>query len=186
MAEPVSISSNIAERYAQAIFDLELSDGKVDALSEQLAGLKDALSASGEFVEMIASPIYARADQANAIAALAKKMGLSPILSNALSLMAQKRRLFVLPQLLTKLSEKIAAHKGEVTAEVVSARALSNEQAEAVRAALKSKMGKDIHLELSVDDSLIGGMIVKIGSKMVDSSIRSKLNALENVMKEVG
>ena len=113
-------------------------------------------------------------------------MGLIPVMRNGLGVMAEKRRLFVLPQLLVKLREMIADHNGEVTAEVVSAKALTKAQSEKLAKTLKASVGKDVNISATVDESLIGGLIVKVGSKMIDTSIRSRLNSLQNAMKEVG
>ena len=122
----------------------------------------------------------------DAITAIAAKMGLSPLLTNTLRLMAQNRRLFALPQLVARLAELIAEDRGEITAEVVSAAPLSPEQAKKLTETLAAKSGKTVKLNTRVDEGLIGGMIVKLGSQMIDSSIRSKLASLQNVMKEVG
>ncbi len=105
---------------------------------------------------------------------------------NTLALMASKRRLFVLPSLLAALRSRIAKEKGEVTAEVASAKALTKTQAASLAKTLKAQMGIDVKIKATVDESLIGGLVVKVGSKMIDTSIRSKLNALQNKMKEVG
>lgn len=144
------------------------------------------MQTSEDFRDLIQSPIYTRDQQARSIAAIAKKMKLSPTMSSTLALMAEKRRLFVLPQLIETLRNIIAADKGEVTADVTSAKALTKGQAEKLAASLKKTTGKTVTLHQSVDESLIGGLIVKVGSKMIDTSIRSKLNSLQNVMKEVG
>ena len=132
---------------------------------------------------MIGSPIVSRDEQAGAIAAIAAKMGLSALVANTLALMAQKRRLFVLPHLVTALIARIAAEKGEVTAEVTSAAALTADQAKKLAATLKARVGKDVKLKTAVDGSLIGGLVVKLGSTMIDTSVRSKLAALQNAMK---
>ena len=113
-------------------------------------------------------------------------MKLSGILANTLGLMAANRRLFVLPQLLSALTAMIAEEKGEVTADVTAATDLTAAQSKKLAASLKASVGKDVKLNVSVDESLIGGLIVKVGSKMIDTSIRSKLASLQNVMKEVG
>jgi len=105
---------------------------------------------------------------------------------NTLSLMAAKRRLFVLPSLLAALRARIAEDKGEVTAEVTSAKALTKTQATKLAKTLKAQLDLDVKIKATVDESLIGGLVVKVGSKMIDTSIRSKLNALQNTMKEVG
>ncbi len=186
MSEPASISTGIAQRYATAIYDLAKDAKKVKDLETDLDALQGALSDSDDFRALIQSPIYTRAEQAGAISALAKKMKLSPTMSNTLALMAQKRRLFVLPQLIQTLRDVIATDKGEVTAEVISAKALTKTQSDKLAASLKKTTGKTVTLQTTVDESLIGGLVVKVGSKMIDTSIRSKLNSLQNVMKEVG
>ena len=146
-----------------------------------------ALARAGDALrDLINSPIYTRQQQQDAIRAIAAKMGLSPELANTLRLMARNRRLFALPQLLAKLRGLIADARGEMTADVVSAQALSDDQKSRLADTLSAKSGKKVKLNARVDESLIGGMIVKLGSQMIDSSIKSKLASLQNVMKEVG
>ena len=186
MANSVSMSQSIAGRYAQAVFDIVKDDGGLDDLARQTDDLIAALDDSDDLRNLIASPIYTRDQQSRAIAALADKMGLSKTLSNTLKLMAQNRRLFVLPQLLGQLQRLIAVERCEVTADVTSAVALSDDQQKRLRDTLAEKSGKTVKLNTRVDESLIGGMIVKLGSQMVDSSVRSKLASLQNAMKEVG
>lgn len=186
MSEPASISASIAGRYATALFDLSKEDKALKALESDVEALDAALAASAELRDVISSPIYSRDAQGAAIGAVAAKMGLSAPVANTLALMSQKRRLFVLPQLIAALRAMIAEEKGEVTAEVTSAQALSKAQADKLSASLKASVGKTVKLKTTVDESLIGGMIVKLGSKMIDTSIRSKLASLQNSMKEVG
>ena len=176
----------IAARYATAVFDLAKEGKKLAALENDVASLGDALGSSGDFSTMISSPIYTRDEQIAAISGIAKKMKLSEIVSNTLSLMAAKRRLFVLPQLLAGLSDLIAEEKGEITADVTAAKALTNAQQDKLAKSLKASIGKDVKINMAVDESLIGGLIVKVGSKMIDTSIASKLANLQNAMKEVG
>lgn len=186
MAEPISISTGIAARYATAVFELAREDKGLDELERDVDALTDALRESGDFRDLIRSPIYSRADQQAAVAAIAQKMGLSETFGRTLQLMATKRRLFVLPQLLTALRERIADEKGEVTAEVVSAAPMSDDQRGRLAETLKKQAGRDVKIDMSVDESLIGGLRVKLGSRMIDTSIRSKLDALQNKMKEAG
>ena len=186
MSEPASISTGIAQRYASAVYDLAREADKVSAIENDLDALETATSESADFRSLIHSPIYSRDDQARAVTVLAEKMGLSEIMSNTLTLLAQKRRLFVLPQLTQSLRDTISAEKGEMTAEVISAKALTKTQSDKLVKSLNASTGKDVKLKTTVDESLIGGLVVKVGSKMIDTSIRSKLNSLQNVMKEVG
>jgi len=186
VSEPASISAAIAGRYAAAIFDLAQEANGLDALEADVGALGAAMSASAELRDLISSPVYSRDEQGAAIGAVAAKMGLSAPLANGLKLMAAKRRLFALPQLLKALAEAIADAKGEVTADVTSATELSAAQAKKLAETLKDKTGKTVKLNVAVDESLIGGMIVKLGSRMIDTSVKAKLASLQNVMKEVG
>lgn len=186
MANSASMSHSIAGRYAQAVFDIVSEEGALDALAQQVDDLDAALRDSADLRMLITSPIYTRDDHARAVAALAEKMGLSAPLANTLKLMAQNRRLFALPQLVASLRELIAVARGEVTADVTSAVSLTDEQQKRLAETLAAKSGKKVKLNTRVDEALIGGMIVKLGSQMIDSSIRSKLTSLQNVMKEVG
>ena len=186
MSEPASISTSIAARYATAVYEIAKDGKAVKSLETDLEALQSALGESEDFRALIHSPIYSRDEQGAAIAAIAKKMKLSDTVANTLALMAQNRRLFVLPQLVSSLRDIIAAEKGEVTAEVTSAKALTKTQADKLAKTLKASTGKTVTLNTTVDESLIGGLIVKVGSRMVDTSIRAKLNSLQNAMKEVG
>lgn len=186
VSEPVSMSLSIASRYAQAVFEIAKEGGALGQLEADTDALAAALTTSPEFAAMIASPVVTREEQAGAMAAIAAKMGLQAMTANTLALMASKRRLFVLPQLVASLRARIAAEKGEVTAEVTSATALTAAQETTLAASLKAKVGKDVKLKTTVDESLIGGLIVKLGSTMIDTSVKARLSALQNAMKEVG
>ncbi len=186
MSESASISSGIADRYAMAVFDLANEGKELDKLESNLDDLSAALSSSPELTDLIHSPIYSREAQSNAISAVAAKMGLTQTMQNVLALMASKRRLFVLPHMITRLRELIAEAKGEVTADVASAVKLTAAQSKKLAETLKAQIGKDVKINTTVDESLIGGLVVKVGSKMIDTSVRSKLNSLQNAMKEVG
>ena len=186
MSEPVAISQGIAGRYAQALFELAKEANGLKALEADADALAAALAASPDLAAMIASPVVPRADQAAAMAAIAAKMGVSDLVANTIALMAGNRRLFVLPQLVADLKARIAVEKGEVTADVTSATKLSAAQAKKLAETLKASVGKTVKLNTTVDESLIGGLIVKLGSTMIDTSVKSKLAALQNAMKEVG
>ncbi len=186
MSEPASISSGIAARYATAIFEIAKENKSLAKLESDITDLSAALAESAEMRDFIASPVLTREEQQKAMAALGEKMGLDAVVKNALGLMAQKRRLFVLPHLFAHLRKMIADDKGEVSAEVVSATALTKAQSEKLAKTLKANIGKDVKISATVDESLIGGLVVKVGSKMIDTSIRAKLNSLQNAMKEVG
>ena len=186
MSEPASISLSIAGRYAQALFELAKETGGLKALEADADALGNVLKSSPDFAAMIASPVIVRDEQTAAVQAVAAKIGVSTLMASTLALMASKRRLFVMPQLVADLQRRIAAEKGEVTAEVTSAAALSAEQLTKLMATLKASSGHEIKLNATVDETLIGGLIVKLGSTMIDTSVKAKLAALQNAMKEVG
>jgi F-type H+-transporting ATPase subunit delta len=186
VSEPASISTGIASRYAAAMFELSRDQGEMAQLEADVDALDAAMKESADLRTLISSPLYSREELAKAIDAVGGAMALSQSFRNLLGLMAANRRLFVLPQLLTRLREMISEAKGEVTAEVTSAKALTKTQSGRLAKALSASAGKDVKIVATVDESLIGGLVVKIGSKMIDSSIRSKLMALQNTMKEVG
>ncbi|MCC1480686.1 F0F1 ATP synthase subunit delta [Roseibaca sp. Y0-43] len=186
VSEPASISSGIAQRYATAIFELSKEAKALKALENDVDALDGALTDSAELRDLISSPIYSRDDVTRAITALGAKMKLSQAVAGGLGLMASKRRMFALPQVLAALRAMIAEEKGEVTAEVTSAKALSKAQEAELVKTLKARVGKEIKLKLVVDESLIGGLVIKVGSQMIDTSIRAQLAALKNSMKEVG
>ena len=186
MAEPASISQGIAARYATALFELAKEAGALPAIEADTTALSDALKAAPELAEVLASPVVTRVEQTNIVSALAEKMDLNSLTTNTLALMGAKRRLFVLPQMLVALAAKIADEKGEVTADVTAATKLSAAQAKKLAETLKASVGKTVKLNTTVDETLIGGLIVKLGSIQIDTSIKSKLASLQNAMKEVG
>ena len=186
MSETASISMGVASRYAKAIFDLVLESNEVSELANNVESLSEALDNSQELRDLIASPLYTRDDQKAAIVAIGIKMKLIANLTNTLALMASKRRLFVLDSFLRQLRILIAEHKGEITADVVSAKSFTQGQSDKLAKAIKERVGKEVKINASVDESIIGGIVIKVGSKMIDTSIRSKLNSLQTVMKEVG
>ena len=185
VSEPASISAGIARRYAQAVFDLSREGGDLDRLSADTEALDEAIRASSDLRGVLTSPVVTREEQGGALQAIAAKMGLGETMSNTLKLMAAKRRLFVVPQMVAALQEMMAEHRGETTAEVRSAKALTKAQSDKLAETLKASTGKDVNLNVTVDEALIGGLVVKIGSRMIDTSVRAKLNALQNTMKEV-
>lgn len=186
MSEPASITHGIAHRYATAIFELAKDDNSLPQVREDADALAAALNESADLRDLIHSPVYGREDQKAAIGAVADAMGLHPLTGNTLRLMADRRRLFVLPDLIGALRALIAEENGEITADVVAAKDLSDDQRGRLAETLRKSFGRDVNINLSVDETLIGGLVVKVGSKMIDTSIRSKLDTLQNTMKEVG
>jgi F-type H+-transporting ATPase subunit delta len=184
-AGPMSgLMSGLAGRYAGALFDLALEADGLDAASADLQTLRGAIDASSDLKSFLLSPVYGADDQARAIAAIAEKAGLSPLTKNFLGLVARNRRLFALEAMIAAFAARLAVHRGEVSAEAVSAAPLNDEQTRRLRGEIETIVGKAVNLSLRTDPDLLGGMIVKVGSTMIDSSLRTKLNRLKSVMKE--
>ena len=186
MSEAETMVFGVAERYATALFELASDNGELEAVEADIARFETLRRESADLRRLMKSLVFSTEDQLRAIGAVVEAAGLGQTVSNFIKLVASKRRLFVLPQLVADLRARIAAEKGEVTAEVTAAAALSKEQTEKLAATLKARVGKDVKVKLAVDESLIGGLVVKLGSTMIDTSIKSKLAALQNAMKEVG
>ncbi len=185
MSEHASLSSGAAVRYARAVFHLAKDENTLTHVEKDLATLNTALSTSADLREFLHAPLYNRNEQTHAIAALATKMGLSKMLANTLALMAQKRRLGSVPAFIQSLLAMIAKEKGETTIDIATAHKLTSEQTDALTHALQKSVGKGIKLNVITDESLIGGLVIKQGSKMIDSSIKSKLANFHNAMKEI-
>ena len=186
VSETASISASIAERYAQALFEISKESQDLARLEADADALAEALDVSSDLRAVLSSPRVSREEMSGVVAALAEPLGLSKTTANTLALMADKRRLFVLPHFVAKLRSLLAEERGEVEAQVTSAVALSDAQATKLADLLRVRFGRNVKLKTSVDEDLIGGMIVKVGSKMIDTSIRAKLANLQNAMKEVG
>ena len=186
MASSATLTSGVAGRYATALFEIARDSKLLDEVERDIAEIEAIHANSADFRELLASPVHTREEQGKAIAAIAAAIGLGPSMTKTLGLMAANRRLFVVSDLLAQVRALIAEERGEVTAEVTSARPLTSGQADALAATLKKSVGKDVKIAASVDETLIGGLVVKVGSRMIDTSIRAKLANLQNIMKEVG
>ena len=178
--------SSAAGRYATALFELASESDALIQTEMDMTALGQALGASDDLRALISTPIYSRDEQGAAMASVAEAMGLSALVRNVVALMATKRRLFVLDQVIDIFAQLMAEHRGEVTADVTAARALSKGQQAGLIKTLKAAIGREVKLNLTVDEKIIGGLVVKVGSKMIDTSIRSKLASLQNAMREVG
>jgi F-type H+-transporting ATPase subunit delta len=177
------IQASLSGRYATALFDLARDGKAIDAVSASLQTLKAALADSDEFRALTTSPLVSRDEAMKAVAATAAVLGLDPLTTNFLGVLAQNRRLGQLGAVIRSYGLLAARHRGETTAEVTSAHPLSATQVKALTAKLKTQLARDVAVDLTVDPSILGGLIVKIGSRQIDSSIRSKLNTLAIAMK---
>lgn len=186
MSEPASTSSGIAGRYAQAVFDLARQDNALPAVEADVAALERALAESADLRLLVSSAAFTREEQGRAVTAVGTRMGLGPVMLNTLGLLAAKRRLFALPQVLEGLRARIAEARGEVAAEVVSAQPLTAAQERQLVETLSASAGRAVRLQAKVDPSLIGGLVVRLGSRMIDTSIQGQLGRLQGAMRAAG
>jgi F-type H+-transporting ATPase subunit delta len=175
--------SGLAGRYAVALFDLAQEQDALDAVAGDLHRLRDLLAGSADLERLIRSPVVSRDEQARAITAIGERAGFAPLTLQFLGLLAHKRRLFALPDVIAAYDAMLAEYRGEVGAEVVSAVPLSPEQLESVERQLSAAVGQTVKLSTEVDPGLLGGLVVRVGSRMIDASIRTKLHQLELALK---
>lgn len=204
MSSEQPVMTGVAGRYASALFELaldvetgreeglealasEVSDqGAINAVTADLAAVQELLNESADLRRLVRSPIFSRADQTRAMTAIMVRIGVTTMTRNFVSLVASRGRLFVLEDMIRSFHALVASHRGEMSAIVTSASVLGDEHVAALKATLKETLGQDIQLDLQVDESLIAGLVVKIGSRMIDSSLKTKLTNLKIAMKEVG
>jgi F-type H+-transporting ATPase subunit delta len=181
-SEPTGVSA-LAERYATALFDIADERRAFDQVATDLRQLRAMLAESADLVRLVRSPILSRQDQARAVEAVAEGAQLSPLVRDFLAVVARNRRLFAVPAMIEAYLARLAARRGEITAEVVAAQALTETQLDTLNEHLRRSVGRRVTIEARVDPRLIGGMIVKVGSRMIDASIESKLRRLQLAMK---
>lgn len=181
-SENISVAG-LAGRYATALFELADEAKSLDAVSSDLARLRALVEGSADMARFVRSPVFSRDEQGKAIGAILDRLGVSQLTKNFIGLLAQKRRLFALQGIVTAFDALVAARKGETSASVVSAKPLSAAQRAALQSALKTSIKREIRMTESVDPSLLGGLVVKVGSRQIDSSLKSKLARLERAMK---
>ena len=177
------IQASLSGRYATALFELARDGGTLDAVGTSLRTLREALAGSDDLRRLVGSPLVKRADAGKAMAALAQPLGLDPLTVRFLGVLAQSRRLGALGAIIRDFTALAARHRGEVSAEVVSAHPLDDGQMASLKARLKSMVGSEVDVDARVDPAILGGLIVRLGSRQIDGSIRTKLNALATAMK---
>ncbi|WP_031550684.1 F0F1 ATP synthase subunit delta [Parvularcula oceani] len=176
--------SEVAQRYASAFFDLAKEQDVVPALESDMRGLRGALSQSDDLRRLVASPVFDADEKTRGMKAVLDKMGAHALTQNLVGLLARNGRLFALDGIARAFLDQAAKSRGEVSAEAVSAHPLSADQTTALRAQIEAAVGKAVNLETKTDPSLLGGLIVKVGSRMMDSSLRTKLSRLHGRLKE--
>jgi len=178
-----NIQASLSGRYATALFELARDAKAIDAVEKSMRAIAQAVRESADLKALTSNPVLSRSDAKKAIAAVAKAMKLDALTAKTLGVLADNRRLNETAAVARAFSTLAAAHRGEVTAEVTSAHALSAAQTKALLASLKSRVGSTVAIQTKVDPSLLGGLTVKIGSQMIDNSIKTRLNTLANAMK---
>lgn len=186
MAGDKTSLSGLAGRYASALLDLADEKKALDEVSADLQSLRSMIAESGDLRRLLGSPVITREDQRRAMTAIMDKAGIGQITRNFVLVVARNHRLFALSAMIDAYLAELARRRGEITAEVTSARKLSDAQQAALLDTLRASVGGKVQLALKVDPALIGGLVVKVGSRMIDSSLRSKLQRLQLAMKGVG
>jgi len=177
---------HIARPYASALFDLAQSEGSTAAIEQGLDSISALINESADFSRFLRSPVIGGEAKAVAADAILAKAKVNPTVANLVKVIARNGRLFALPEVISAFKALAAEARGEVTADVTSATPLSPDQLSILASTLKNKIGKTVKLIEHVDPSLIGGLVVKVGSQMIDSSLKTKLTAMKIAMKEVG
>lgn len=180
------MTSGVAGRYASALFELAREQGELDAVDQDLGKFQAMLDQSPDLKRLVNSPAFAAEEQDRALKAVMDWASVGATTSNFLRVVARNRRLFAAEDMIKGFRQQLAAHRGEIAAEVQSAQPLNDEQLGALKEKLKSSFGKDVRLNAKVDPSLLGGLVVKVGSRMFDSSLRTKLMNLKVVLKGTG
>lgn len=186
VADTSQLISGVAERYASSLFELALEAKAVEKTGSDLDQFQAMIDGSDDLKRLIVSPVFSSEDQFKAISAILAKAGFSGLTGNFLKVVARNRRLFAVPGIVKAYRLIAARHRGEISAEVTSAHALTAAQMNELKAALKSVTGKDVTVNVTVDSSILGGLIVKVGSRQIDTSLRTKLSTLKLALKEVG
>jgi F-type H+-transporting ATPase subunit delta len=178
--------SGVAGRYATAIFELALEEKALDRVAADLDRFTEAAGAVDDLARLVKSPVFSAEEQGRALAAILDEIKIEGLTRNFLLLLAKNRRLFAATDIIRAFRAMLAQHRGEISASVASASKLAETQVTALKQALKAALGKDVTLEQRVDPGLLGGLVVKVGSRMIDTSLRTRLNSLKVAMKEVG
>jgi F-type H+-transporting ATPase subunit delta len=184
LAVEETIVSGMAGRYATALFELAREDNAIDAVKADLDRFDALVAESADLTRLVRSPVFSAGEQLQGLTSILDKAGIGGVAAKFLKMVASNRRLFAVRDMVRGYRELVADYKGEAIAEVTVAEELKGDHLDALRSALKSVSGKDVDLNVKVDPSIIGGLVVKLGSRMVDTSLRTKLNAIRHAMKE--
>lgn len=184
MAGEEPIVAGMAGRYATALFELAQEDGALEAVEKDLVSVRGLIEGSDDMRRLVRSPVFSADEQSGAMNTLLDRLSVNPLTRKFVGLVAKNRRLFSLLDIIKAYQARLARHRGEMTATVTSAHPLSDAQVSALKATLKQSFKLDVNLSASVDPDLLGGLVVKVGSRMIDSSLKTKLDNLQLAMKE--
>jgi F-type H+-transporting ATPase subunit delta len=176
--------SGVAGRYATALFDLARDANSIDTVKADLERFDALVAESADLARLVRSPVFSADEQLNALSIVLERAGIGGLAANFLKLVTKNRRLFAVQDMVRAFGNLVAQHRGETTAEVTVAEAIRDDHVAALRNALKAVSGKEVDLKIKVDPAIIGGLVAKLGSRMVDSSLRTKLNSIKHAMKE--
>ena len=177
------IRASLAGRYASALFDLARDQRQIESVGKSLDALNQALVDSKDFNELVTSPLVSREEASKALAAIAPDLGLDPVTTNFLGVLARNGRKNQLQNVIRAYRRLAAEHRGETTADVITARPLNDNQLAQLKQQLRARAGRDVTIDATVDPAILGGIVVKLGSQQIDASIRTKLNRLAQAMK---
>ena len=186
MATDESMMASVPGRYASALYDLAIEQNQVKPVEQSMIALQGLLDQSEDLRRLVRSPVFSADEQSKAIEAVLAKVGITGLTANFIKLITRNRRLFAVPEMIKAYRTLAARGRGEAEAEVTSAVALTDAQMQQLKETLKASVGKDVTVTPRVDPALLGGLVVKVGSRMIDSSLRTKLHNLKTAMKEVG
>lgn len=186
MAQSASLTQKIADQYAGSLFELAVDSKSIEQTEKDLALFDEMIQGSQDLARMLRSPVYSASEQIDALNALLAKTGIEGLVANFIRVVARNRRLFAMKDMLGAFRRLLADHRGEISAEVTVANKLTAAQKKELQAALKKTEGKDVAVSETVDPGILGGMIVRIGSRQIDTSLRTKLSSLKLALKEVG
>lgn len=186
VANSESMTSGVTMRYASALFELAVSENKITAVEKDLGRFQQLLDGSKDLAQLVNSPVFSADEQYSGIDAILTKAKITGLVGNFVRAVTRNRRLFAMPGMLAAFRKLAAEHRGEVTAEVTVAKELTSAQTKELKTTLKGVVGKDVAINATVDPSILGGIIVKVGSRQIDTSIKTRLSSLKLALKEVG
>lgn len=186
VANSESMTSGVTMRYASALFELAVSENKITAVEKDLGRFQQLLDGSKDLAQLVNSPVFSADEQYSGIDAILTKAKITGLVGNFVRAVTRNRRLFAMPGMLAAFRKLAAEHRGEVTAEVTVAKELTAAQIKELKTTLKGVVGKDVAINATVDPSILGGIIVKVGSRQIDTSIKTRLSSLKLALKEVG